>query len=148
MKKSTVILIAIIYIASIVIISIFGMKAVIFNEIISVREIVCTNETDEFVTVKDQQGKKLIEVPFIGAWDETKSEGTIAIITWQVQPTNASNKKIKLVYDTNTTRAKCLTDEAGNYTGIIVFYDRILFNVRIMSTDGSRVYSDIMIWAK
>ncbi len=148
MKKSTVVLIAIIYVASIVIISIFGMKSVIFNEVISVSEIICTNETDEFVVVKENQGQKLIEVPFIGAGDEETLTGTIAMLTWDVKPDNASNNKIKIVYDTSTTRAKFLTNEAGNETGVIVFYGRVVLNVKIMATDGSRVYCDVIIWAK
>ena len=46
MKKSTLIMIAIVYIASIVLISLFGMKSVVYNEVIPVTKIECLNETD------------------------------------------------------------------------------------------------------
>ena len=46
MKKSTLVVIAIIYVASIVIISLFGMKAVVYNEVIPVTQIECLNQTD------------------------------------------------------------------------------------------------------
>ena len=43
MKKSTLIVIAIIYIASIVVISVFGLKMVIWDVVIPVKSIECLN---------------------------------------------------------------------------------------------------------
>ena len=51
MRKSTIIFIAVIYIASIAVISLFGMKMSVYNEIIPVTSILCLNETDDNVEV-------------------------------------------------------------------------------------------------
>ena len=51
MKKSTLIIIGLIYIASIVVISVFGLKAVVYRPVIPVTKVECLNESDEFTTV-------------------------------------------------------------------------------------------------
>ena len=47
MKKSVMIIIGIIYVASIVVINFFGMKVFVYNKTIDVEQIVCLNKTDE-----------------------------------------------------------------------------------------------------
>lgn len=149
MKKSTLILIAIVYIASIVLISIFGMKSVVYNEIIPVTEIKCLNETDRNSTVKYNGDTKIIEVAFGGYNEENPLAGTTLTIIWRVLPDNASNKGVKFVYDESfNDRVEFVKDDEGNELGMIIFKSKVVMPLRIMSIDGTKVFTEIVVWAK
>lgn len=147
MKKATLIFIAVIYCASIVVISLFGMKSVVYNEVIPVKSIECVNETDSRSEVTYSGDKKVIKVKYTEPGDAETLTGTMVQLIWRVYPDNASQKNVKFVYDENTTRAIFVKDEAENDLGLILFTGKVVLNVRIMATDGSRVYEDIVVWA-
>lgn len=148
MKKSTLILIAIVYVASIVIISIFGMKTVIYNEVIPVTKVECLNETDDKTVVDfDENGNKRIRVKFTEPGDAEKLTGTMVQLSWRVTPDDASKKDVQFIYNENLTRVTFVKDENGRDLGLILFSGVTYFSIRIMSTDGSRVYTDIVVWA-
>lgn len=139
------ILIAIVYLVSIVFISIFGMKFVIFNSVIPVASIEClNNETDNILVVDGK--KKLIKVKFDQPADVNTLSGTMLQLEWRVLPDNASNKDVKFVYNTNLTRVNFVKDESGRELGLILFSGVVVLDVRIMSTDGSRIFTDVTIW--
>lgn len=147
MNKSTVLIIAVIYFASIVFISIFGMTSVVYNTVIPVTEISCLNESDKNTEVEYSGDKKLIKIKFESVGNVENLTGTMVQLNWRVLPDNASNKNVKFIYDQNTTRAEFIKDEGGNELGLILFLGKAVLNVRIMSTDGSRVYEDVVVWA-
>lgn len=145
MKKSTIILIAIVYIASIVVISVLGLKAKIYDEIFSVTSIECLNETDDNVYVEEYNGKKVINIQYEGEGNMETLEGTMVQLVYRVLPDNATNKKVKFVYNETLTRIHFVKDDKGNDLGLVLFTGTGIFNVRIMATDGSQVYTDIVI---
>lgn len=145
MKKSTIILIAIVYVASIVVISVLGLKAKIYNENFPVTSIECLNESDDKTIVEDYNGKKLIRVQYIGEGNMETLEGTMLQLIYRVLPDNATTKKVKFVYNETLTRIHFVKDEKGNDLGLVLFTGTGIFNVRIMATDGSQVYTDIVI---
>lgn len=147
MKKATMILIGIVYLASIVIISIFGMKSVVYNEIIPVSKIECLNETDSKSEVTDSGNKKIIKVKYTTPGNAETLTGTMVQLSWRVLPDNATTKNVKFIYDETLTRVKFIKDEKGNELGLILFTGKSMFDVRIMSTDGTRIYQDVTIWA-
>ena len=66
MKKSTLILIMIIYVASIVVINFFGLNVKVYNEVINVTSVECINETDEKANVViNDKGIKEIRIKTI-----------------------------------------------------------------------------------
>lgn len=146
MKKSTLIMIAIVYIASIVIISIFGMKSVVYNEVIPVTKIECLNVTDDKTEVEYDGDTKVISVQYKKPGNAENLTGTMVQLSWRVLPDNASNKKVKFVYN-QTTRAEFVKDEAGNEVGLILFTGKVVLNIKIMSTDGTQVFEEIVVWA-
>ena len=146
MKKSTLIMIAIVYIASIVIISIFGMKSVVYNEVIPVTKIECLNVTDDKTEVEYDGDTKVISVQYKKPGNAENLTGTMVQLSWRVLPDNASNKKVKFVYN-QTTRADFVKDEAGNEVGLILFTGKVVLNIKIMSTDGTQVFEEIVVWA-
>ena len=147
MKKATLLLIAIVYIASIVLVSVFGMRSVVFKEVVMVSEIQCLNTTRDGIEVEEQAGKKIIKVKFEEAANVENLTGTMVQIEWRVLPDNATNKKVKFVYDTNITRATFVKDENGEDLGLILFSGKVMINVKIMANDGSRIYTEIVVWA-
>ncbi len=148
MKKTTMIMIGIIYVASIVIISIFGLKSVVYNEVIPVTQIMCLNETDEKTSVTtDFEGKKIIKIKYTEPGNEESLTGTMVQLSWRTLPDDASNKDVKFVYNTTLTNAKFIKDEKGKELGLILFTGKVMLNIRIMATDGSKVYTDVIVWA-
>ena len=145
MRKSTVIIIAIVYLAAIVVVSMFGLKAKIFKEVIPVTSVECVNTTDEKSIVEKSNGKTIINIKYEGPGDPTTLEGTMVQLYYRVLPDNASNKRVKYVYNENLTRIQFVADENGNQLGLVLFSGIGIFNVRIMATDGSPHYAEVVI---
>ncbi len=131
MKKSVVILIAIIYVASIAIVSFFGMDFEIFDEVVYVTEVKLTN--DGLKPGNQNMGDYYVFV-------RPDENGTYSYqLEVSVLPSNASNKKVDYVYSENPAVS---IDENGlvtfsGYTEPVTIY--------IVSTDGSNVKTSITI---
>ena len=92
MKKSVVILIAVVYIAAVALVSFFGIQAELLEETIYVNKIEIVNKD---VTVKD--GQKSVDVYFNG------NETVEYQLDWRVYPTNATNTNVVFNYDEQKT---------------------------------------------
>ena len=114
MKKSTIILIGIVYIAAIIFISVFGLNAKVYNEVIPVLSVECVNQSDENTIVKDYNDKKLIRVQYTEPGNAETLEGTMVQLLYRVLPDNASNKRVKYIYNTKLTRIHFVKDDNGN----------------------------------
>lgn len=142
MKKAVMILIGIIYVASIILISLFGMKAIIHKENIPVTRIECTNITEGKVTVKTlENGKKQIWLKY----DKTVGATNTLELKWKVYPEEATNKTITFIYDRNNPNITFLKDSDGNETGYVSFSGKVNVDVSIKSTDGSNISTQIEI---
>ena len=129
MKKSVLIVIGLVYIASILIIGFFGMRQVVYSNIIYVREIECINEE-----ARDMGDYKMIIVDYI--------EGNTGVkINYSVTHDDATNKDVTFIYDENKTVAT-VTD-----LGTVVFNSPGLIVVRIASTDGTIASETVWIVA-
>lgn len=146
MKKPVLILIAIVYVASIVVISIFGLKTVIYNEIIPVKHIQCINQTDNISQVVEENNKKLIKVRFTEPGDKSNLTGTKLQILWRVLPDNASNKSIKFEYREDPQSFEFIRNKRGEELGLIIFKRKVVLNIKIVATDGSRVNDEFTVW--
>lgn len=141
MKKSVVILIGIIYVASIFIVGFFGMKIKAFDTIIYITDIECTNED----VITKPNGTKEIKFDY----DATKDamENTI-IITYEVFPKNSTLKgrdAVKLSYD---TKHKLITEELWIIDGLtITFRSKGVLTIYLESLDGSNIIETINIIA-
>ena len=141
MKKSSIILIAIVYVASIVLISVFGLRSVVYNEVIPVKKIECINENVNGITVGETStGIKTIVVNF------SQSSNKTLTLEWRVLPDNATNKNVQFIYDSNSA-FEFLTDENGKEIGQIQFKKSVITSVKIMAEDGSKVFTEIRIRA-
>lgn len=148
MKKSTIIMIAIVYIASIVFISLFGMRAIIFEEVIPVTKVECINVSDERVTVTESNGSKVLNIPFTepGTLDDNGSpQGTFVYINVRVYPDNATNQNIIFVYNEDSAvGVDFIKGTEGNELRVLLFENPISFPLTIKAADGSNVSE--LIW--
>lgn len=147
MKKSTLILIIIIYIASIPIINLFGMNVKLYNEKVNVAAITCLNETDENCEVVVSNGKKILKVKFTEKADPVNLTGTMLQLTWRVAPDNATRKDVEFKIRGTKDNVEMYKDGEGNETGLILFSGKAMVNIDIMSTDGTKVYTTVLVWA-
>ena len=143
MKKSSIILIGVVYVALIVFISVFGLKAVIYNPIYPVESVECINQSTDKITVgQNSAGIKTIKAIFNNA-----SEAIITL-EWRVLPDNATNKNVCFKYQPASTFT-FLKDETGREIGQIKFYSTTpVLDVEIESEDSSRKSVKIKIQVK
>jgi len=134
MKKSVIILIGIIYIASIFVVGFFGMQIKAFDTIIYITDIECTNED---IIVNPDKTKK---IKFDYNPDGDELENTL-IITYEVYPKDSTLKgldAVELVYSENPKLA--------TVDGLaITFKARGVMTVYLKSLDGSNVVETITI---
>ncbi len=95
MKKSVILLIGIIYVASIVFIGFFGMKVTAYNPTVYVTNVLCIN--DDASDTGD--GYKVIICSYNAS---LTPEENVYQILWKVMPEESTNKKVNFIYDTNS----------------------------------------------
>lgn len=136
MKKSVIILIGIIYVASIFVVGFFGMQIKAFDAMVYITDIECTNEN---VTTNPDQTKT---IRFDYSADGDLLKNTL-ILTYDVYPKNSTLKgtdAVKLVYDEE--------QRVANIDGLqITFLGRGVLTVYLKSLDGSNVIETIKLIA-
>ncbi len=131
MKKSVVILIALIFIASVVSVSFFGLKFKTFDEIVYVSNI---ELLDENLKTNDQGEKYVVIYP-----DENGDRKYQ--IKYRVHPDNATDDGVIFAYDEENAFAT--VDE----NGVVTFTKKGAITVQIIAKDGSAKTS-ITIYCK
>ena len=156
MKKSVMIIIGIIYVASIVVINFFGMKVFVYNKTIDVEQIVCLNKTDEekgivvstFESYNGETGTA-ITIKFDKPANKNLMTGTMLQLDLRVLPDNATKKELSFTSTASDEEVEFFTDESGKQTGLMLFYESTsIFEVFVKSTDNSNVTLRLKIWAK
>lgn len=156
MKKSVMIIIGIIYVASIVVINFFGMKVFVYNKTIDVEQIVCLNKKDEekgivvstFESYNGETGTA-ITIKFDKPANKNLMTGTMLQLDLRVLPDNATKKELSFTSTASEDEVEFITDESGKQTGLILFYEPTsIFEVFVKSTDNSNVTLRLKIWAK
>lgn len=149
MKKSTIIIIAIVYLASIALISFFGMKVTVYSQVVNVESVECINTSDSSknILVEYENGIKTIKIPFTSAFDPaTPQKGTKIQLLARAYPDNATNKTIDFEKDPLDTRFEFSQNELGK-TGLVMIYQPMYAKIKIWSTDGTLKYQEIAILA-
>ena len=135
MKKSVIIVIALIYIAAIALVSFLGLNPKIYNDITYVESIKVTSDRE----IKKIQGEDSIH--FI---NEFKADGTRTIQLYcEVKPDNATNSKVNYVLEKDNTYAT--VDENGLIT--ITESGTHIFPIFIVSDENTSISQKIVIWA-
>ena len=133
MKKSVVILIAIIYVASIALVSFFGLQYQNFFEIVYTEQIELLGDN---IKTNDKGEKYVVILP-----DE---QGNYAYqIQYRVHPDNATNSKVDFVFDhEKADKSSISVDE----NGVVTFSKRGgTLKVKLVAKDGSGASATITL---
>lgn len=136
MKKSVVILIGIIYIASIALVGFLGIKHKVFEEVIPVERVELLNEGLEY----SEQWKNYVVI-------RPDENGELKYqIKYRVYPDNASDQSVSFSYDTQ------ITGVTVSPTGLVEFTEAFtgakLVKIQIIANDGSGASATITIIAR
>lgn len=128
MKKSVVILIALIYVAAIALVSFFGLQFKVFEEVIPVESVEITNDGQKY---SPSQGDYIIVMP------NEKGERRLKI-DYHVYPDNASNTEVDFAYEQSHVAS---VDEYG----VVTFTGPGMLKVTIIAKDGSLAQDSILV---
>ncbi len=127
MKKSVIIIIALIYIASIALVGFFGLKFKVFEEVVYVNSIELLNDD----ILDAPEGMENFDCYVVIAPDENGNRKYQ--IEYRVFPDNASNKGVIFSYD------KASAEEAGitvDEFGVVTFTKQGAITITLIPADG------------
>ena len=127
MKKSTILIIMVVFLMSIFVVGVFGMKSVPYNEITYVEKIVPTQVTlDNGTVVEIQQNEKgyYVYVPY--------KEKRVVMIDYEIVPNDATNRKLEVTIE----KANKNSDAEILDNGGIQLNDKGIIIVRYFTTDS------------
>lgn len=137
MKKSVIVMILIIYIASIVVIGFFGVKISTFNVTLYVQDIQLLNED----VIPDPNGvDRYIVITFEPYEFETDNPNYVQLM-WKIIPENATYRDVTFEHAENS-RATV------NEFGTVIFTGKTTITIYITSTDGTNVREKIKVVAR
>ena len=161
MKKTIVIILLVVYIASIAVVNFFGLEVKIFDGVTYVTGIQCNSVTvqnETPVTVESSQtlgGKPLFIFDFVPADEENpytaEAESIIdnpnaVQINYEVLPHLADETGVKFEYDKETNEGAVVFHELSR-TFVFLKPNRAI-TVTIRATDGSNVSTQIVLMGK
>ncbi|MBE6619516.1 MAG: hypothetical protein E7626_07045 [Ruminococcaceae bacterium] len=134
MKKSVVILILVIYLASVALVSFFGLQYKTFDEIIYTEKIEFLN--DDIKTMDDGSLYAVVKQDeSTGLW--------VYQIKYRVYPDNATNSEVEYIYDTQKPGVTVDTT-----TGVVTFEERGALKVTIKPKDGTDISATVTLRAR
>ena len=141
MKKSVVILIALIYVVSIALVSFFGLQFKVFNEIIPVESIELLNKPTDYQEKTNSETGELEIIPYFVISPNANGERVFQIEV-RVHPDDATDKKVEYSYDTSKTFVTVSED------GLVRFERAGAVTVYITPADNSDVKIKLIIIAE
>ncbi len=131
MKKSVIILIALIYIASVALVSFFGLQFKVFEEVIPVERVEITNEGLDH---NDTWGDYIVI-------DKPNEKGEVRYqIQYHVYPENATNTEVNFSYQASPEGCATI-DEFG----VVSFSSVGMIKVFVITTDGGDAQDTVTI---
>ncbi|MBQ3494110.1 MAG: hypothetical protein IJA69_01705 [Clostridia bacterium] len=140
MKKSVIVIIGLIYIASIVFISFFGMKMLSYDETVYSESVQVLNE-DMIDKVDDVTNKnfKIVQLKY--------EDGLTYTIRTKVYPENVSNKAVECVYDQERVEVSIETDIVT--VKVLPFSNRsVTITLTIRPADGTNQSTEVRLFVK
>ena len=134
MKKSVIILIAIIYVASIALVSFFGLQYQNFFELVYTNSIELLDENIK----TNNAGEKYVVI------NKDESGEYVYQLTYRVHPDNAQNKNVYFVYDEEKAEQLSITVDEN---GVVKFSRKGTITVTIIAADGSGAQATLRIYA-
>ena len=131
MKKSTIVIILLVYLASIVVINFFGMAILAYNVKVYATKIECVNPDMRI----NSEGMKQAVIKY--------SEGLTYRIEHKTYPENATVKNITYIYDTEDPFMTI--DKDGFFHILKPIHDWTSFEITLKTIDGTNLTTKILI---
>jgi len=136
MKKTTVVLIGLIYFVSIILVGVYGLQYKQFNQVVYATSVKVINPTDKYAT--DPDTGEQIKTYFVYKDEDTGLRQFQ--IDWRIDPIETvTNKKVRFIYQSSP-----------NYkiseTGLVEFFGQDVITITIVPDDGSNCQDKIMIY--
>lgn len=135
MKKTTIVLIGLIYFVSIILVGVFGLQYKQFNQIVYATSVEVTNPPEDYTL--DEETGEMIKTYFV---EKNKETGLRQFqITWHIEPIETvTNKNVKFKFvNPNVTISE---------TGLVEFSKRTAVTIEIVPADGSDCSDKIIIF--
>ena len=110
MKKSVIILIALIYVVAIALVSFFGLQFKVFEEVIPVEKIEILNEPDDYMEKPSESGEGTVQVPYVFIKPNANGE-YVYQLNYHVYPDDATNKTVDFSFDESTTKGVTISED-------------------------------------
>lgn len=138
MKKATVIIIAAIYVASIVIVGVFGLQALIYVEALPVTDIILPEQIEGREVKVGKDGIYMVGIPF--------HEGMVIPIEFTPYPADAPAEiEVAITYQTAKDNSTAdLTHDIGYF---LVFHKKGQVTLTFTSTDNRKFSKTLKIIA-
>ena len=135
MKKTTIVLIGLIYFVSIILVGVYGLQYKQFNQIVYATSVEVTNPPEDY-TVDEETGER-IKTYFVEKDKETGLR--LFQIDWRIEPIETvTNKDVKFKFvNPNVTISE---------TGLVQFSKRTAVTIEIVPADGSACSDKIIIF--
>lgn len=134
MKKSTILIITAVFLISVFVVGIFGLQNVPYDRLVYVNKIVPTSVTlsngEESLEIKysEPNGYYYVTIPY-----ESYQQGMLVMINYDINPTDATNKKLDVTINNVNTNSKGILQE----NGAIKLEDRGIVDVTYRTQDQS-----------
>ena len=136
MKKSTILMLLIVFLGSVLVVGIFGMQAVPFEQIIYIDEIVpsridtSTGETPELK--RNARGEWYVVL------ERFEPEMTV-MLSWNLSPADCTNKNVNVVILGDPENLPCdpLPEDSSKWRGEIVFHRAQAIHVQYRAQDSA-----------
>jgi hypothetical protein len=161
MKKTIVIILLVVYIASIAVVNFFGLEVKIFDGVTYVQGIQCNsitvqNETPVTVESKQMLGEKPLFIfdfvpadednPYTADAESIINNPNAVQINYEVLPHLANETSVKFEYDEQTNEGAVVFHELSR-TFVFLKPNRAI-TVTIRATDGSNVSTQIVLMGR
>lgn len=144
MKKSVLVLILLIYVASIVVIGFFGVQIGTFNVTLYVQDIELLNE-DVFINDNDTEDYKEDDEYFISIffqpYENEQDNPNYVQLMYKVYPEDATYRGVTFVHAENSKATV-------NGIGTVIFTGKTTLTIYITSTDGTNVRQKVNVVAR
>lgn len=136
MKKTTIVLIGLIYFVSIILVGVYGLQYKQFNQIVYATSVEVTNKPDRIL--KDDAGH---EIKTYMIFQDADTGLRQFQIDWRIEPIETvTNKNVKFIYEKDQ-------GYTVSSTGMVEFEEGgIVANIKIVPADGSDCYDIIKIY--
>ncbi len=143
MKKSVILLILVVYIASMCIVGFFGIKLRVYDEVVKVEKIECVTKSDSIIKTEGNKDLEFLYndgIEYYAGYFYT--EGLSVTLAFSVSPDNATNKNIEFI--ANTSSQYTLKDNGDNSV-TITFNQKASIILIVRAEDSNNAQTKLRI---